>query len=97
MNSFEDSSTIEFYKIYIRAYEENSISKEDMDKILNINREELVVPQFLYDFIMASLYKIYGDREATKKYVEKLPEMLKGKFKISMPIKKGFFKNIFKK
>ena len=97
MNSFEDSSTIEFYKIYIRAYEEKSISKEDMDKILNINREELVVPEFLYDFIMASLYKIYGDREATKKYVEKLPEELKGKFKISMPIKKGFFKNIFKK
>ena len=97
MSSFEDSSTIEFYKIYIRAYEENSISKEHMDKILNINREELVIPQFLYDFIMANLYKIYGDKEETKKYVEKLPETLKDKFKISMPIKKGFLKNIFKK
>lgn len=97
LGMFQDNLTIDFYKRYIDAYNNGEMTLETLREMENIDFQDLVMGEELYNFIMANSYRIAGEKEKFNFYLKKLPEDLKRKFKVKLPLKKGFFKRLFKK
>ncbi|MDO5017677.1 MAG: hypothetical protein Q4E02_00080 [Lagierella massiliensis] len=97
MSSFQDNVTIEFYKHFIKVYEKDNVKLSDLDTLETINKEDLVIPYWIYNYIMAYSYRRTKQIDKFKIYNNLLSEDLKIKIKNKPNKKRGFFGRLFNK